>query len=297
MQIKPLKNNGHLTFIKNFGRVGSASPTDAASSADAARPDAYVIPTATRRARQSQTGTPSMKPGLATLRAVPMFEPLSADLLGRINDITALVEVAPGTELCRQGVIPDRLHILLDGQVALSGTAPDGTSAVVEVVHPIAHFVLAAVLTELAYQMTANAVTPSRLLLLDAAALRALLEQAPSLALALLRAEAQDFRAMVRQVRDLKLRSAAQRLGCYLLALVADPAAQTADLRLPFDKGLLAARLGCRQENLSRAFAALRAHGVETHGARVLLHDIARLRKFAVPDDLADPLVATAPRP
>ncbi len=49
-------------------------------------------------------------------------------------------------------------------------------------------------------------------------------------------------------------------------------------MRLPFDKRLLAARLGCRQENLSRAFAALRGFGVETHGARVILHDIARLR-------------------
>lgn len=235
-----------------------------------------------------------MQPGLATLRAVPMFERLGTDLLGRIAAITDLVEAAPGMELCRQGAIPDRLHVLLDGQVALSGTAPDGTSAVVEVVHPPAHFVLAAVLTELPYLMNAHAVTPSRLLLVDAAALRTLLERAPPLALALLRAEAQDFRAMVRQVRDLKLRSAAQRLGCYLLALVAEPTTQTAELRLPFDKGLLAARLGCRQENLSRAFAALRAQGVETHGARVLLHDVPRLREFAAPDELADPLTATA---
>ncbi len=235
-----------------------------------------------------------MKPGLATLRVVPMFERLDAELLGRINAITDLVKVAPGVELCRQGAFPDRLHILLDGQVTLSGAASDGTLAVVEVVHPAAHFVLAAVLKELPYLMSAHAVTPSRLLLLDAAALRALLEQAPPLALALMRAEAQDFRAMVRQVRDLKLRSAAQRLGCYLLALVRDPTVQTADLRLPFDKGLLAARLGCRQENLSRAFATLRAHGVETHGARVLLHDIRRLREFAVPDELVDPLTTPA---
>jgi CRP/FNR family transcriptional activator FtrB len=229
-----------------------------------------------------------MKPGLATLRAVPMFERLDADLLGRLNDLTELVQVAADTELCRQGEIPERLHILLDGQVALNGTAPDGTSAVVEVLHPVAHFVLAAVLTQLPYLMSARAVMPSRLLLLDAAGLRALLEQAPSLAVALMRAEAHDFRAMVRQVRDLKLRSAAQRLGCYLLALVKDPVARAADLRLPFDKRLLAARLGCRQENLSRAFAALREHGVETHGARVRLHDIARLKAFAVPDDLVD---------
>jgi CRP/FNR family transcriptional activator FtrB len=93
---------------------------------------------------------------------------------------------------------------------------------------------------------------------------------------------------MVRQVRDLKLRTAAQRLGCYLLARVKDGEAHKADFRLPFDKGLLAARLGCRQENLSRAFAALRAYGVETHGSRVILHDIARLKALAVPDDLSD---------
>jgi hypothetical protein len=56
-------------------------------------------------------------------------------------------------------------------------------------------------------------------------------------------------------------------------------------MRLPFDKRLLAARLGCRQENLSRAFAALRGFGVETHGARVILHDIAKLRAYSEPDE------------
>jgi hypothetical protein len=61
-----------------------------------------------------------------------------------------------------------------------------------------------------------------------------------------------------------------------------------ADFRLPFDKGLLAARLGCRQENLSRAFAALRAYGVETHGSHVILHDIPRLKVLAVPDELTN---------
>ena len=48
---------------------------------------------------------------------------------------------------------------------------------------------------------------------------------------------------------------------------------------------LLAARLGCRQENLSRAFATLRDFGVETHGARVILHDIAKLKAYAEPDE------------
>lgn len=59
---------------------------------------------------------------------------------------------------------------------------------------------------------------------------------------------------------------------------MAERTAQTTELHLPFDKGLLAARPGCRRENPSRAFASLRAHGVETRGARVPRHNIVRLR-------------------
>jgi CRP/FNR family transcriptional activator FtrB len=105
---------------------------------------------------------------------------------------------------------------------------------------------------------------------------------------ALLRAEAREFRALLRQVCDLKLRTTAQRLGCYLLSLAPAHHGNATALRLPFDKRLLAARLGCRQENLSRAFAALRGFGVETHGARVILHDIEKLRDYSVPDEIMD---------
>src|SRR6202011_5815748 len=83
------------------------------------------------------------------------------------------------------------------------------------------------------------------------------------------------------QVVDLKVRIAAQRLGTYLLSLVAEPNADRAEFRLPVSKGLLAPWLGCRAENLSRAFMSLRAFGVETHGSRVVLHDVSRLRAYA----------------
>ena len=55
------------------------------------------------------------------------------------------------------------------------------------------------------------------------------------------------------------------------------------------NKGLLALWLGCRAENLSRAFVALRKYGVETHGSRVALHDIAHLRAYAGTSESAGP--------
>jgi CRP/FNR family transcriptional regulator, transcriptional activator FtrB len=230
-----------------------------------------------------------MQTAVDLIGAVPLFERLDASLRERIDAITEQVTAEPDQTLSEQGAMPECLHVLLDGQVALSSTAADGTTALVEVLHPIDHFVMASVLTGLPYLMTARTVTRCRLLAIDAAGLMDLGAPEAPLANTLLRSVSREFRTMVRQVRDLKLRTAAQRLGCYLLARVKDGEAVKADFRLPFDKGLLAARLGCRQENLSRAFATLRAYGVETHGARVILHDIPRLKALAVPDDPGDP--------
>ena len=124
--------------------------------------------------------------------------------------------------LSHQGAMPEFLYILLEGQVALSSTAADGTTALVEVLHPIDHFVLASVMTRLPYLMTARTVTRCRLLAIHADGLLDLVEREASLANTLLRSVSREFRTMVRQVRDLKLRTAAQRLGCYLLARVKD---------------------------------------------------------------------------
>jgi CRP/FNR family transcriptional regulator, transcriptional activator FtrB len=223
------------------------------------------------------------------LRLTPLFETLDDRLIDDLAAITREARLPEGTELCWQGTVPQHLHVLLEGRVALWATAQDDSRTAVEVVRPPGYFVLATVLTRLPYLMTAQTVSATHLLLIDVDGLHALLTREVGLANTLLRAEALNFRALVRQVQDLKLRTAAQRLGCYLLALTDDPLATTMKFRLPFDKRLLAARLGCRQENLSRAFGTLRSVGVETHGSLVILHDIPALRDFAVPDEQADP--------
>ena len=223
---------------------------------------------------------------------IPLFERLDHPLQNRIEAISEVVTAEQGEVLARQGAMPGFLHIVLEGQVALTSSMTNGASTLVSVVHPMGHFVLASVLAELPYLMTAQALMRSRMLAVEATSLRRLIEHEPTLANALLRSVSHELRTMVRQVRDLKLCSATQRLGCYLLARVRDPEARRAEFRLPFGKAMLAAQIGCRQENLSRAFAALRDFGVETHGLRVILHDIPHLKEAAVPDDPSDPALA-----
>jgi CRP-like cAMP-binding protein len=231
------------------------------------------------------------RPTTSQLRGTPIFGGLDDRVLDRIAAIAELRRFDTGARLYAQGALNIPFCILVSGQMSFFRTAPDGTVTVVDVVPPSGHTGLQAVLTQMPVLTGVEAVAPSQAILVDGAGMRALLQEEPSLASALLMAEAMEFRALVLQVCDLKLRTTAQRLGYYLLELAPDKTGQSATLRLPFDKRLLAARLGCRQENLSRAFATLREQGVETRGARVVLHDIPRLRDYAVAFD--EPEAAT----
>jgi CRP/FNR family transcriptional regulator, transcriptional activator FtrB len=215
------------------------------------------------------------------LRTVPGFAQLDGASFEHVAAAGNLAEIEAGDVLFRQGQQPESLHVLLDGRVSLTGTSADASSAVIDILGPSSSFVLANVLTDEPYLMGAQAITGSQLVRIGAETLRQVVASRPAAAMAMIRAMSAELGNMTRQVVDLKVRVAAQRLGTYLLSQVTEPAATKADFRLPVAKGLLAPWLGCRAENLSRAFMALRAYGVETHGSRVLLHDISRLRAYA----------------
>ena len=226
-----------------------------------------------------------IEPILATC---PGLQQLETGLLRQLAGFSRIIEVATDAVLHRQGTPPDSLHYLLDGQVVLSQTAADNNSAVIDVVHPVSSISLASVVANHPHMMTAQAMRPSRLLAVAAEPLRGIIATQPRVAMTMLQGMSADIEAATRQVLDLKLRNAAQRLGCFLLSLADTQVGQSVTFRLPYQKRLLAARLGCRHENLSRAFGMLRALGVETHGSQVTLHDVAGLRAFSVGDGMEE---------
>jgi CRP/FNR family transcriptional activator FtrB len=224
---------------------------------------------------------------LQLLRRLAVFAEIDEAALARIAENGTCEEVPAGTMLFERGERPRFLHVLLRGQAALLASAANGATTVIEIVQPVDHFVLASVLLDVPYLMSGRTIDACRVLSLPADELRALLEGEPRLAMAMMASLSQHYRQLVRQVADLKLRTAAQRLGCYLLAL-AESQNGGEQVNLTIDKRLLAARLGATPEHLSRAFATLRDHGVSTRGPRITLHDRAKLAAFAVPDEVEE---------
>lgn len=224
---------------------------------------------------------------LARLHHVGLFSQLSPATFEALTKGAYLQRFPSQTLLFRQGDLPDFLCVLLEGSVQLTGTAPDARETVVEIVRPVDAFMPAAVLTNTPYLVSAKVVHPARIVMVPAAAVLHAIADDANLSLAMLGSLSRQYRALLRQVKDLKLRTSTQRLGCYLLALAEENGADGM-VELPHDKRLIAARLGMTPESLSRAFSALRTMGVEVRGHRIRLTDVSKLRQNCQPDRLID---------
>jgi CRP/FNR family transcriptional activator FtrB len=232
---------------------------------------------------RESTRAPDASDALQLLGDVPAFAALPDGVLERLAVDAREHAVPAGGTIYLHGNRPQHLHVLLEGQVGLFGIGADGESTVVEVLRAVDEFTLAAVLTDSPYLTSARALTPVRLYLIEAERLRDIVRSEPELAVVMITSLSRHYRMLVQQVKDLKLHSTAQRLGCFLLGLAREQR-DPKKLKLPYDKQLLAARLGTTPENLSRAFATLRAHGVRTTGSLVSLDDLGGLTEFSQPD-------------
>ncbi len=218
---------------------------------------------------------------------LPLFGALTEEYRHKLLATAILREVEAGDILFGQGNPPEYLHVLLKGAVELRGADRLGNEAIVEVVQPPDCFILAAVVTNAPLLMGARALEASRLLLIPADHLRQELHAEPALALALLGAMASHYRGMVRQIKDLKLRTSVERLGSFLVQLAREQQS-SGQIQLPYPKRVLADRMGITPEHLSRAFARLRERGVHMRGSRVVIDDVETLAAYCRVDTVLD---------
>lgn len=209
-----------------------------------------------------------------------MLGPLSGDLLDRVLERATIREVALGETIFLQGEPAQSVYIVLEGWVKLYRIAPSGAEAVVAVLARGRSFGEAVALSVRPYPVSAEAITEATLLRLDAARLRAEMKADPELTISMLAATYVHLQALVEQVEKLKARSGVQRVAEFLLEL-ADCSDGACEVRLPYNKALIAGSLGMSPESLSRAFARLRKDGVHIDANLARIDDIQALSDLA----------------
>ena len=101
----------------------------------------------------------------------------------------------------------------------------------------------------------------------------------PDIAIAMIASTSQHLHRLVQRVEQLSAQSGLQRVAEFLAALC--PSANgSCTISLPYDKSLIAGRLGLKPESLSRVFAKLRLVGVDVRASDVVVSEVAQLRSL-----------------
>jgi len=213
---------------------------------------------------------------------LPFLGQLPKPVRDRLLAVSRIERFAPRAQLFGGAQMPSDLHIVLSGMIDLSSSYRGGECTVLMMAAGDVLIPAAALYSE-PYLVSAHALTPSRLLAVDAKAVRQEAHKCPELALSLARVLAGQWRVALKIILDLKCRSPSQRLGAFLVRLH-DASQPGPPAELPFSKRQLASRIGMQPETLSRTLQTLAANGLYLRGREIIVTNRGAIEDFCGPD-------------
>lgn len=219
------------------------------------------------------------------VRRTPLFSDVPDTILDALLAESRINSYPRGKVLFLRGDPADRFFLLFSGWVKIYLDTPSGDQTVIEIMRAGETVAEAAMFMGRAFPASAEVADDARVLEVPAQPFLASLRADSGLALTMLAALSKRLHHMIQHIEKVQAFSTPRRLAEFLVGLADDVAEGPAVIRLPYDKSLVAARLGMKPESLSRALAKLRGLGVTTRGGEVRVTDIDRLRDFSEGDD------------
>jgi CRP/FNR family transcriptional regulator, dissimilatory nitrate respiration regulator len=216
---------------------------------------------------------------LTSLRELPLFASLDELTLNRLALDAKLENVEDGGVIFRQGDPATTFVVIVQGFVRLLRVAASGDETVIRILSNGESVTIAPMGASDLCCVSAEAVGPACVLKIPAGRFARLTRESLELADAVMRDAREKINALISEIESLKACNADQRLARFILALCPS-GVETCRIRLPYDKRIIAARLGVTQETLSRAFAKMRDIGVRTEARDVCVESASRLVAF-----------------
>jgi CRP-like cAMP-binding protein len=221
---------------------------------------------------------------LDVVRRINVFRGLNHLMFERLIATAGTLTLKEHQVVFRQSDPATAFFIVIDGWVKLYRMTIAGDEAVIQVFTKGDSFAEAAALTGDPYLATAEAVSDARVVRIPAEHVVKCIRGMPEIALAMIASTSQHMQHLVQQVEQLKAQTGLQRLAEFLVWLCPPLDSDKCTIALPYDKALIAGRLGLKPESLSRAFAKLRSVGVIVHASHVVVRDPHKLSELASDD-------------
>lgn len=224
---------------------------------------------------------------------MPWLADVAPTVLEKLADQAVLHRVPAGVQLFEQAEVPGVVQFLVAGEIELLAVRGDDET-LVEVVRGPDLLLPAAVLNRQPYLARARVHRAALLMLAPAEAFRHAVRADHAFCLAVLACQAAQFRRQMKLAKAVRLRSAEERLGAYLVALCEAAGGQN-PIRLPLEKRLIASQLGMTRETLSRSLPAMARHGLRVVGDLLHIDDLAAARAAFPHDPQIDGVEAVIP--
>lgn len=221
------------------------------------------------------------------VKTTPLFGAMSIGVVQRLIGNISPVTYEKGALLFQQGEPASGFFVVLSGMVKIYRISPEGEEAVLGIYKKGETFAEAAMFLGGRYPASAEVVTSGRILRIDGEALRRQIKQQPEIALSMLASSSYHLKFLVEQIEQIKLLSAPRRVARFLLELTRIQAGPCT-VELPYEKALLANRLGMKPESFSRALLKLRPLGVTVERELVNIADVRALANYAGRSDDED---------
>ena len=212
----------------------------------------------------------------AILRRMRLFqnlpEPLTEELIAHLR----VVLVKRGEQLFSAGDKAERFYGVLDGWVKVFKRTAEGNEAVLGLFTQSETFAEAAMFMDERYPASAEVVVDSELCCFEKCDFEQFFLTDPVFCKGVLAALSGHLMRMTRELEQLQVRKGDERLARFLLSFCPDTR-NSYRVKLPYDKSLIAHRLGMKPETLSRTFAKLRSLGVEVNNDIVAVSNPAEL--------------------
>src|SRR5271166_2355800 len=209
----------------------------------------------------------------------PLFKAMGPTIASAMIDDRTPRSYARGEPIFEQGDPADGFFCMIEGWAKLYRLREDG-EVVVSIFSAAETFAEVAMFLGGRYPASCEAASPARILKIDATKLRQAVLDQPQLAFDMLAAASIRLRQLVDEIEQLKAQSAPQRIAGFFVKQT-PLASGPARIALPYEKALIASRLGMKPESFSRALGRLEELGVVVERESVSISDVGRLAAFA----------------
>ena len=207
---------------------------------------------------------------------ISLFSQASADSLEKLSQMAKWHFYKKGDVILTHQRAKDSLLYVIDGWIKLSKESANGAEIIVDILtqgYYCGELFIFQSDTQDSYM--AQAVSDVEVVILPIKSLKQLLVSDQQISLNFLQASLEKQQQLNMTVEHLSIQSAVQRVGCFILRLCSIQHNKDITLHFPYNKSLLASRLGMRIETFSRALSTLsKACNIKVSGEMIYIADL-----------------------